>query len=380
MPIETMTSRERITKTIRGEKVDRVPIDLGVHFSTGISGFAYYNLRKYLGLSTDNITMIDMVQLLANVDADIRELFHVDTILLNPIWENTKKWNPRGNYTFNIPNTCTPVLQKDGAWTVDFNDSHLVMPHEGYFFDGAWPDYYNMEPDHKILQFAKRAEKIFKESDYFTMMMGFSGYFHGIDFACDMITDPEACLELNERLLTKEIEHFNKINKAMGKYIGAIEVNSDLGTQSAAQCRPTDYSELCAPFLKKFCDHVHNTSDIKVFMHSCGAISQVLPAIIDSGIDMINPVQISANNMNPQYLKDTFGDKITFWGGGCDTQNVLANVTPKEIDHHVKSLMDTFKPNGKFIFNQVHNIMGNVPPENIVAMFKAAYENSFYVE
>ena len=375
---ETMTSRERILKTLNHKKPDRMPIDLGVHFSTGISAFAYWNLREHLGLSTDNIEMIDCVQALARVDKDIIDRFHIDTELLNPKWQNPYKWTPRGKYSFSVPDTFQPILQKDGGWKCQTENSEMYMPTGGYFFDGAWPDFYRLPEDEKLDCFAKNAERIYKESYKFTMFMGFSAFFHGLDFACNMLTDPEICKTDNELLLAKQIAQFDKINKKFGRYINAIEINSDLGTQNGLMCTPDSYEETCYPYLKAFCKHVHESSDIKIFMHSCGSIIDAMPYILSAEVDVISPVQISARGMDPIILKEKYGDKICFWGGGCDTQSVLWSKTPDEVAHHTKEMTDMFKPGGSFVFTQVHNIMGNVPPENIVAMLDTAYENSFY--
>jgi len=113
-------------------------------------------------------------------------------------------------------------------------------------------------------------------------------------------------------------------------------------------------------------------------MHNCGSIKPLIPMLIDCGVDVLNPVQISAKGMEARDLKKQFGDKIVFWGGGCDTQNVLGAKTPGEVADHVRAMVRIFKPGGGFVFNQVHNIMGNVPPGNIVAMLDTAYEESFY--
>jgi uroporphyrinogen decarboxylase len=377
---ETLTGRQRILKTLAGEPVDRVPMDLGVHFSTGISVFAYHNLRKYLGLSTDSIEMIDMVQMLARVDKDIRQRFHLDTVLLNPKWPNPHRWNIKDEYEFIIPGSAQPEYHEDGRWTIQIgNDLQTLLP-GGYFMEGGWPDFYAMDPDEKLKLFAAEARKLREEEDLFTMYMGFNGFFDGLEFACDMITDPDECIALNEKRLKDQIAAFDKVNKAMGPYIDSIEVNSDLGTQNNLMCRPEDYEEICAPYLKEFCRHVHETSDIKVFMHSCGSIIKALPMIVDCGVDIINPVQISASDMDPKVLKEQFGGKINFWGGGCNTQQILNNGSPEDVKKNVKELMDVFKPGGHFVFNQVHNIMGDIKPENIVAMFDTAYENSFYNE
>ena len=164
----------------------------------------------------------------------------------------------------------------------------------------------------------------------------------------------------------------------MGKYINAIEINSDMGMQSGPLCSPASYEECCFPYLKRFCRHVHETSDIKIFLHSCGSIEPLLPYVVEAGVDALNPVQISAAGMDPKVLKEKYGDKICFWGGGCNTQSVLNLGTVEDVKRNVKELVDIFKPGGGFVFNQVHNIMGDIKPENIVAMLDTAYENSWY--
>jgi len=370
--IETMTSRERVNKTIRHEKADRMPIDSGVHFSTGISAFAYYNLRKYLGFDVDNIEIADCGQFLARIDDDIIERFHVDTVILNPRWEKTHKWNPRGDYIFNVPEKFNAVLRADGAYVGQGANSGAIMPADGFFFEGGWA-----ELGSHVESYAKRAEYIYKETDKFTLMMGFSSFFHDLEFACTMLTDPDECKRINQGILDRQMERFDKVNAEMGKYLGAIEINGDLGTQTGLMCTPASYYDVCYPYLKKFCDHVHDTSDIKLFLHSCGAVSEALDYITDAGVDILNPVQIAAKGMEPQILKEKYGKKICFWGGGCDTQVVLWSKKPEEVADHVRENVHILGKNGGLVFNQVHNIMGNVPPENIIAMFDTAWETAF---
>lgn len=376
---ETMTRRERVTRAVSHQPVDRMPIDMGCHFSTGISIFAYWNLREYLGLSTDAIELVDCMQLLARVDEDVLDRFHVDTVLLNPPFPKTRRWNPRGKYSFIVPELFTPEQQPDGGWVIHAPHGSARMPAGGFFFDGDFPDLWGISPEARMALYAQRAEKLFKETDRFTMWMGYGAFFDGIDFACDMLTEPEACMALNERRLAEQIAAFDQMNAACGKYIGAIEVNSDLGMQSGPMCSPDSYREVCMPYLKRFCEHVHQTSDIKVFMHSCGAIALLLPSIIEAGVDAINPVQISATGMDPRTLKAAYGDKICFWGGGCDTQHTLDSATPEEVAAQAREMVGIFAPGSGYVFNQVHNIMGNVPPENIVALYDAAYASSFSV-
>jgi len=151
-----------------------------------------------------------------------------------------------------------------------------------------------------------------------------------------------------------------------------------VGAQNGRLCSPGHIVEFCIPYYKSFCPFVHTYSDIKVFLHHCGSLNILLPMLIDAGIDVLNPVQISAENMDPHALKREFGDKLCFWGGGCNTQRVLGAGNPEDVAGDVRNLMRTFKKNSGFVFNQVHNIMGDVPPENIVAMLDTAYEESFF--
>jgi uroporphyrinogen decarboxylase len=383
---ETMTSRERVIHAIKREPVDRVPIDLGSHMSTGISMFAYWNLRKYLGLSTDHIWIPDMVQCLAYVDVDILERFHCDCILLEPSFPETAQWNPKGKYTFTIPHQANPQPTADGGWIIRKGNASMCMQADGYFFDGAWlSDWGSGTGDERIALYAREAERIYKETEYATNLVGYS---HGLGFSSygagnidDAIVahdDPAGLHERREKALTNSIERMGKVIDSFGQYIQLVTMSDDMGTQKGPMCNPSYIEEFCIPYYKRFCEFVHANSDIKVFLHSCGSIKTLIPMLIDAGIDVLNPVQISAENMAPQELKCEFGENICFWGGGCNTQQVLGAGSPGDVAGNVCNLMRTFKKNSGFVFNQVHNIMGNVHPENIVAMLDTAYEESFY--
>jgi uroporphyrinogen decarboxylase len=375
---QVLTSRQRVINAIEHKPVDRVPIDLGMHYSTGISAFAYKNLREYLGLDTDKIEMVDMVQCLARVDDDILQRFHCDTILLHPGWEKTKSWQPKKGFDFIIPESSNPILQADGSYKMSYKGENLIMPKGGFFFDGGWPDFHNAPLEYTLDRTAKEAERIFKETDYFTTYMQFGAFFGEIDWLCKMMTDPDEVKEANKKMLAENKENAKAVIDRMGHYIQAIALNSDLGTQNAPWINPDVYEDVVAPFLKEFCRYIKEQSGLKIFLHSCGSIKDMIPILIDCGIDIINPVQISANNMQPEALKNIYGDNIAFWGGGCDTQNVLNNGTPSEVSENVKYLMKIFKQNSGFVFNQVHNIMGDIKPGNIVAMYDTAYKESFY--
>jgi uroporphyrinogen decarboxylase len=132
------------------------------------------------------------------------------------------------------------------------------------------------------------------------------------------------------------------------------------------------YQKYLMPGHKNLFQHVHQNSNCAVFLHSCGSIYPLIPDLITAGLDILNPVQTSAKNMDPYQLKKEFGDQITFWGGGCDTQSVLPFATRDEVAEHVRERLKIFAPGGGFVFNPVHNIQADVPPENIVSMFDTA--------
>jgi len=382
---ETLTSRQRVIRAINREPVDRVPIDLGSHMSTGISAFAYRRLRKYLGLLTNNIWITDLVQVLAYVDEDIRTRFHVDCILLEPPWPQKRYWSPGGDFRFVVPDIFRPEHDESENWLVRQGNKLMRMPAGAYFFDGDWlSDWGRGSEVERIRLYARLAERIYKETPYATNFVGYSrgighgNFFEGLEQAVQMITDPEEVLAENERKCRAAIARFEQVNRAMGRYIQLVTVGDDMGGQNGPLCNPEHIKCFCIPFYKRFCSFVHDNSEIKVFMHNCGAIRPIIPMLVDAGIDVLNPVQISASDMDPTSLVAEFGDRITFWGGGCDTQGVLESQSPQEVAENVRGLVRIFKRAAGFVFNQIHNIQANVPPENVVAMLDAAYEESFY--
>ncbi|HEY3322473.1 MAG TPA: uroporphyrinogen decarboxylase family protein [Planctomycetota bacterium] len=384
MKRETMTSRERVIRTLKREPVDRAPIDLGSHTSTGISAFAYWNLRKHLGLPVNDIWVHDVVQVLGNVDEDIRQRFHIDCIYLEPRWEKTVRWSPRAGYEFSIPATMKPEKNAEGEWIVRQGEQSMRMPAGGYFFDGAWlANWGGCSEDEAIEVYGREAERIYKETPYATNFLGytrgggFGAFFGGLDRLVKMLEEPDAVKQEHRAWCDDYMRRAGKVIDRMGKFVQLITICDDMGMQQGPMCSVAMVEQFVAPYIKEFCSFVHRNSDIKVFMHNCGSIAPLIPTLIDCGVDVLNPVQISAKNMDAADLKAKFGAKIVFWGGGCDTQNVLGSGTPQAVAENVRKLVRAFKPGGGYVFNQVHNILGNVPPENIVAMLDAAYEESW---
>lgn len=377
---ETLTRRERVMRAVEHKPVDRAPIDLGVHYSTGISAYAYQNLREYLGLSGKKIEVVDTFQFLARVDEDILERFHCDCMLFHPGYPGTRTWKPRERYEFEISSAVVPSLEDDGAWIFSGRNGNgrMKSPAGGYFFDGVGFDTWDSQLDFNT-ETAKYAERIYKETDYFTLYVG-GGTAHFSDhpdYLVKMILEPEEierqCAGGHEWSVKSTGDIINKC----GNYIQGLCMGADLGTQIAPFVNPVLFADLIAPWIKKYIDFVKANSDYKIFFHSCGAMEPFIPILIECGVDILNPVQVSCKNMEPFALKKKYGDKICFWGGGCDTQGVLGAGTPEQVAENVRYLMSALAPGSGYVFNQVHNVMGNVRPENIVAMLDTAYEESF---
>jgi uroporphyrinogen decarboxylase len=170
------------------------------------------------------------------------------------------------------------------------------------------------------------------------------------------------------------LETLGKICKAVGDVVDILRFGDDLGTNMGPIMSPRTYRSLFKPRHKILCNYVKEHSQMRTFLHSCGSVYKLIPDLIEVGYDILNPIQISALDMEPERLKREFGKDIAFWGGGCDTQHVLYNGSPDEVKCHVRKNIEIFAPGGGFIFATVHNILSDVPPENVIAMFEAVNE------
>jgi uroporphyrinogen-III decarboxylase len=189
------------------------------------------------------------------------------------------------------------------------------------------------------------------------------------------LTRPDFIKELYDKQTDIAIENLKQLFTVLGDKIDAVFIcGTDFGTQNSTFCSPETYNNLWLPYYKKVNDWIHQNTTWKTFKHSCGAVEPFISLFVDSGFDIINPVQINATGMEPQNLKNKYGDKIVFWGGGVDTQGSFAFGTPQEVKDQVKRECEILNKNGGFVFNTVHNIQANVPFENVVAMLEALKE------
>ena len=194
------------------------------------------------------------------------------------------------------------------------------------------------------------------------------------NFLMDILADQPQVERFLDALMEIHLEFLGKACEAVGDIADIARFGDDLGIDSGPFMPPDIYRKLFKPRHAQLCEYAKKNSQMHTFLHSCGSIYHVIPDFIEAGFDIINPVQTNCVDMEPARLKKEFGKDITFWGGGCDTRHVLNRATPQQVAEHVRERLEIFAPGGGFVFNTVHNILPDVPPENIVAMFKTIEE------
>jgi uroporphyrinogen decarboxylase len=194
----------------------------------------------------------------------------------------------------------------------------------------------------------------------------------------DMIEQPEFCEALIDQTLRFWLDWFDAFLAEVGDVVDVIMIGDDLAGQGGPLFQPDFYRRVVKPRHKRLVQSIKSRTTAKIWYHTCGACQGYIPDLLDNGIDILNPVQISAASMDPTELKSRFGQRLVFWGGGIDSQHVLPLADPEAVRQHVRRNVEIFKPGGGYVFNNVHNIQAGVPAENIVAMYDAAYEAGFY--
>jgi uroporphyrinogen decarboxylase len=204
-------------------------------------------------------------------------------------------------------------------------------------------------------------------------------YMRGLEqWFMDMLTEPAFCEALIDQTLKFWMDWFRVFLDEVGDVVDVIMIGDDLAAQRGPLFNPDLYKKIVKPRHKQLVQYIRLRTQARIWYHTCGACRTYIPELLDNGIDILNPVQISAANMDPADLKKTFGRDLVFWGGGIDAQHCLPTGTPEQIREQVRQNITAFKPGGGYIFNNVHNIQGGVPPENILALFDAAYEYGKY--
>ncbi len=387
MPKETMTSRQRVLAALNHQEPDRVPIDLGGN-QTGIHKFAYEALLKHLGIDAP-VTIMDAVQQLAQPCEAVLERFHVDTRYVRA--------GAAADFQGGIV-----VQQRDGRRWHDLVDEFGVrwsMPDDQPFYMDithhplakatlddlrAYPFPKGDDPG-RFVGLRERALTLRRETPY-AIVSGIGGvvyeicwYMRGLEqWFMDMVQQPEFCEALLDRTLKFWLDFYRGFLDEVGDLVDVIMIGDDLTGQKGPLFRPDFYRRVVKPRQKQLVQYIRSRTQAKIWYHTCGSCMEYIPDLLDNGIDVLNPVQISAANMDPALLKSRFGERLSFWGGAIDAQHVLPVASPETIREHVRRNLAIWKPGGGYVFNNVHNIQALVPPQNIVALFDAAYEFGFY--
>lgn len=382
-----MTARERVLKALNHQQADRVPIDLGGN-QTGIHKFAYQDLLGHLGINSE-LKIMDAVQQLAQPCEEVLERFHVDTRYVaakapagfkGEIVKNRR----RGRLWHDLTDEFGVVwsMPDDHPYFMDISHHPLAEATLKDIADYPFPQGYDPS---RFAGLRERVRLLKKETPY-AVVSGIAGvvyeycwYMRGLEqWFMDMLSQPEFCAALLDQTLKFWVDWFRGFFDEVGDLVDVIMIGDDLTGQTGPLFRPDFYRRVVKPRQKQLVQHIRSRTSAKIWYHTCGACMCYLPDLIDNGIHIINPVQIGAKDMSPAELKAKFGKQLVFWGGAIDAQHVLPTASPEVVHEHVRRNLEIWKPGGGYVFNNVHNIQADVPPENVVALYEAAYEYGFY--
>jgi hypothetical protein len=412
-------SRDNFNKTINHRQPDRVVVDFGATPVTGIHVVIVEKLRDYYGLEKKPVKVIEPYQMLGEIDEELVNAMDVDVIgfsgeknmfgIPNKDWKVHKTfWGQEvllpGEFNFTYNSNGDILIHPEGDTSVP---PSAMMPKTGFFFDA-------LDRQQPIDDFTLRVEDNLEEFGYVTEQdlaywksvadsidpewkavvanMGGTALgdialvpavglknpkgIRGVEeWYISTLTREDFIKEIFARETDIAIDNLKKLYGVVGNKIDVTYIcGADFGTQNSTFCSPDTFKWVWLPYYKKINDWIHENTGWKTFKHSCGAVESLLSLFIESGFDIINPVQINASGMDPVMLKKKYGNDIIFWGGGVDTQGVFAFGTPDQVKEQVKRQCDILNKDGGFVFNTVHNTQANVPFENVIAMLEALKE------
>ena len=403
-----MNSRERVLTALKHKEPDRIPVDLGAMLSTGIMGMAYNKLKAHLRIKSGRTRMYALELQLAEPEVDVLKIIGADAL---PVMiSEPKKWKktklPDGS-PCEVPEDFDPETLPDGSQILRDNTGRIIakMPKNGYYFDGIYhplgdistiKELKQQNTDSTIQSFSnfdeltlndlhRRAKQLYETTDYALMLNGAGSIYEwaqGLrgwgNFMMDLASNPRFAGYLLDMLVEENMKRLEQILPVVEGYVQVVQVGDDLGLQDDPQFSPELYRRVVKPRHKRLYQHIREHSSAYLFLHTCGSVYQFMPDFIEMGVEILNPVQVSARDMDSKRLKREFGKDITFWGGGCDTQRVLPFGTPKEVEEEVKRRIEDFAPGGGFVFNQVQDIQVGMSPENLMAMYNAVKKYGRY--
>ena len=417
-----MNSRERVERTLNHQPPDRVPLDLGASSTTGMHASSVYLLRQALKLDAPGtpVKVSDPYSLLGEIQPDLADALGVDVVGLLP---------PRTKFGFRNENwkpwtlfDGTPVLVGEAFNTQPEADGSILqypegdraapasgkMPYGGYYFDAIIRqppiDDSKLDPQDNLQEFGPispadlayfegEAERLYRQTDR-AILASFGGTAFGdiglvpapgikhprgirdvAEWYMSNATRQDYIYKVFEGQCEIGLANLEKLSQVVGSRVMAVfATGTDFGAQNGPFISPKTYRELYLPFHRQVNQWIHRHTPWKSLIHSCGSVVQLIPDFIAAGFDILNPVQTSAAGMDPQALKDRFGERLVFWGGGVDTQQTLPFGTPEEIRAQVGERMRIFGKGGGFVFNTVHNVQPRIPVENLLALYQAVAE------
>lgn len=385
---EVWTSRKRVLTALNHQEPDRVPLDLGGTIVTGIHEVAYRRLLKHLQLESLELEIEDPVQQLARVHPEVKQRLKVDVAGIAPgkgrgraikSWSEDgydkvvdewgiEWWKPKeGGFYYDIRgNPLAEINTVEELRRHDFPDPLTPARYEGM-----------VERANELNQMQVASVLGRSAPGMFEIALWTRGF---ENFLCDMLANVTLAEALLDTVLEIKMKYWEKALDLLGAKVNIVTEADDLAGQNRCLIDPALYRKLIKPRHTRLFAHIRKKAQgpVKIFYHSCGAVSELIPDLIESGIDILNPVQVSAAGMDTKELKRRFGKEITFWGGGVDTQEVLPHGTPQQVRDEVKRRIDDLAPGGGFVFATVHNIQADVPPENIMAMWETLQEFGSY--
>lgn len=416
------TSRERIATACAHREPDKLPVDFGGGFQTGLHVSMVYQLRQALGLDTPGtpVKVVEVYQMLGEVADDLRDALGIDTA---PVFGSGTMFGfPANTFKEWQLHDGTPVLVP-----VDFNTDYEpngdlrqypvgdkrvpasgLMPKGGYFFDAIIRqspiDEDKLNPadnteefgplaDDELALYGQRARAAYRDTNH-ALFLTFGGLSFGDiglvpapflkhprgirdieEWYVSTISRKDYVKAVFERQAEIAVDNLARLSGAVGDTVAVIQTNgADFGTQQGPFCSVEAYRELYLPYQKWVNGWIHAHTKWKTFMHCCGGIAPLLDSVVEAEFDILNPVQCSAAGMEPRWLKENYGDKLVFWGGGVDTQKTLPFGTPQQVRDEVRQRIDIFAAGGGFVFCSIHNVQARTPLANLLAMFEVVKE------
>ncbi|MBK7710171.1 MAG: methyltransferase [Bacteroidales bacterium] len=413
------SSKQNFLKTINHQQPDKVVVDFGSTAVTGIHVLIVEKLREYYGLEKRPVKVIEPYQMLGEIDLDLLKAMDIDIIgLYGPknmfgvpndnwkvhktLWGQEVLFPEKFNYTYNSNGDILMYPEGDTS-----QPPSGMMPKTGYFFDALNRqepiDDATLKVEDNLEEFSHITEDELKhwknqvstlKDDTKAVVASFGGTalgdialvpaigmknpkgIRGVEeWYVSTLMREDFVKELYDRQTDIAIENLKLLKNAVGDKVDVVfTCGTDFGTQNSTFCSPDTYDRVWMPYYRKVNDWIHLNTNWKTFKHSCGAVESLMDHFIESGFDIINPVQINASGMDPKLLKKKYGDKLVFWGGGVDTQGAFAFGTPAQVKDQVREQCEILNKNGGFVFNTIHNIQANVPFANVVAMLDALKE------